>query len=275
MPRGTHILSYTQQDHSVPALRNAVVLGLDDEVCWLQRIAVALLDEGANLVLHPFSRLRQVFDDPVEHRTAGMLRRKQPLDVLHHKDGWPMNLNDSEIFLVQKMLFVLLEALVMCPPRPPRQRIRLARRSTDQDPRLTTIEGSSYFIVDAGLVRLPQFQATSFAIRVDESCGNSRLLSKCLFVHLALDVAVVVLHILRASKPPKHCAQRKRLVRNRVFLDGKTDFKNGLLLVILESGKPLPQSPWAREKINDGNRHSNFLEKDRHWSACCGPEAAF
>ncbi|MNY03541.1 hypothetical protein D3C86_1361680 [compost metagenome] len=47
------VLSDAQQDHAVSALRYAMLLGLDHEVAGFERVAVALLDEGADFVLKP------------------------------------------------------------------------------------------------------------------------------------------------------------------------------------------------------------------------------
>ena len=48
-----------------------------------------------------------------------MLGGKQSLDVLHHEYSRTMNLDDSQILLVEKVLFVLVKILVVCTPGSP------------------------------------------------------------------------------------------------------------------------------------------------------------
>ena len=118
----------------MPCLRDAEPLGLDDEVLGQQIGHAAGLNQGPDLIGSIPARPGEITADPREHRPAAVVRREQTLDVLHHEYRGSVRPENPQVLPVQEVLLVLLEGLVMGPARAASERVRLARRTADENP---------------------------------------------------------------------------------------------------------------------------------------------
>ncbi len=221
----------------MPALRYSVAFGMNEVIFRLQRVAISLLGERANFIFQSLCRRGQVRNNLLEHRTSGVLRRQQALDVFHHKNGRLVNLNYSQVLFVEKMLLILVKILIIGTPRPPRQGIRLARRATNKYPSLLTIQCSLDFSIDTVRIRLAKFQAPCLHSCVLESLSHSRNATEGGFIDLASYMTVVMSDLLGTAQAPEHRPQGQCSMCDFGLLNGKANLKERLLLMPLQGSK--------------------------------------
>src|SRR5690348_4115215 len=100
------------------------------------------------------SGIGQVLRDRLEHLAPTHDGGQNALDVFHDKDSRGEVRQDSQILSVEKVLRGSLgtEAIHVSLAGPPDQRIRLARRSSDQDNLVMNAAHLSYSSVEASIV---------------------------------------------------------------------------------------------------------------------------
>ena len=98
-------------------LRDAKVLSFDDEVLGSYAVTATISHEGAYVILKTISGSGEIFQYPLEDERPAMFGREHALDVFHCENGWSETADDSQVFPVQKMSFVLLGYILYCPYR--------------------------------------------------------------------------------------------------------------------------------------------------------------
>ena len=210
-----------------------------------------------NFILQSLHRHRQIRNDPRKHRFAGVLRRRQTLDILHNEDGGLVHLDDSQVLPVEEVLFILVKVLVLGASGAPCKGIRLTGWAADQYPGFLSLQCRANFPVDIGFVGLAKLQASRFGGSMLEGTGHGRDPAESGLIDLTAYVAVVVLDVLGATQTPEYCPERQRTMCDSILFNGKGNLEEWLPLVAPQGSKSLPEPSWTGKKINYGNRHAS------------------
>ncbi len=105
-------------------LRDPVPLGLDDERVGVNVFRIISRGKpdtrhermervaGTTSQTESFPWVSQVAQDVMKDQLATNSGRKNPLDVFHHKNGWPASMKDPEVFLVQEVSVIFFSNIV-------------------------------------------------------------------------------------------------------------------------------------------------------------------
>ena len=236
------------------ALRHAIFFGLDQVVQRIEPVAVD--DEGTHKIVRAVAGRCEVSKDALEDGRAAVLRVQHALDVLHDEDGWAEQLDDPEVFGVEKMAFVALECLRIHRTKSGTacERIGLAWRTTDKYPLVCVAHGLANPAVDRLMWRFAEFSAARFKQRLPTLLRDSRVGEELFAGNLSADVFVVAVGDFAVGKRPEQSAQRQGLVGDLVFFNGYPDLEATLAFAISQRRKPLAKPSGPGEQVNHRNR---------------------
>lgn len=116
---------------------------------------------------------------------------EKTLDVLHHEDRRGMHTKDSEVFAIEEVLLVGLEVLIVRTPGAPRKRVRLAWRTTDEQPVVGTIERRPDSRINLGCGHLSQLGMKNLSLSLPAGVTNLGIKKELVAIDLAAKKLVV------------------------------------------------------------------------------------
>src|ERR1017187_776033 len=139
--------------------------------------------------------------------------------------------------------------------RTPDQRIRLTRRSADQNPILPVSQSCFNPLINLGIWRLfsAEFCVPRFLPGIFRLLRMSQI--KLLPADFPREIIVIILRRFADREFSEECTQFQGAVRLLIHFDGEFDFEISLASIIQQRGKTLAQTAGAGEQIYDWNRH--------------------
>ena len=204
------VLAYRKAQEVLEDARDrGVVLSAQQEVPLMTLEQVPFTRRQGMELVPPIPCPFEISYDGGQDRLAVDLGRVEPLDVLHHKDRGLELLDDCQVFLVQEVPMVGLEAVVVLHARPTHKRVSLAGRTADQNPFLYTTESGTDAAAYLQVIST-QFKVAGLGLRVPPllqlgKLGNSRLALRKIIsgeeIQVSLGELVVRLSPLTVKSP--------------------------------------------------------------------------
>jgi hypothetical protein len=212
----------------VPRLWDTIPVSPHDEV--VRRLRV-IRNERMQLI----TQRLHVRADMTEHTLAEILRGQQTLHILHHERRRPDHLDKPQIALVQRLFHIMLKSiLVMRTTSSPNKRIRLARRTANQDNRTLISLQPFHRHIHERIVTINKRSLHRFSI------GGIPLIRILILkkpqIHLGRSLKKLEIPFrqsaIRIHNLPRECTQPQSLMRGALHLNRHHDLENRMIVLV-------------------------------------------